>query len=129
LAKRWREQDVGGDKKQDKAHNADDEAKDDSPGLLALPGCGDAPIAIDLGTHHTEQEGDKQNVEPGRAAAPEDLGEEDRIDPIEDDHEGNPACPARHKPATGKEQEEDLKAGLSKQIKGAEWCSPLPTRR
>jgi len=123
LPKRWREQDVGGDHKQDKANNADHKAKDDPPGLLALPGCGHAPIAIDLGAHRTEQDGKKQDTGPGRAAA-EDGSEEDGIDPIEDDQESKRACPARHKSATGKEQKEDSKTGLSKQIKGADQRKP-----
>src|SRR6266567_2997816 len=100
-----------------------EKAKDDPPGLLALSERGHAAIAIDLRSHHREQQGEKHKIGPG-ALAVEAVGDEDRIDPIEDDKQCNPARPARHKSTTGKEEKENQEAGLSKDIQGADQHKP-----
>ena len=100
---------------QRKANPADGESKDDPFCLLAFSGRGHTPVAIDLRAHTIEDEKAENEIEPGVLAGGA-VGEYVKIDQKEDGTQSHPARPARHKAATGKEENEQEDTGCAENI-------------
>src|SRR5258708_3392577 len=129
VARLWREQECPNDQEQHKAPNGQREAKDHPLGLLALASRGDAPIAIDLQANQAEYLCCKQQGIQYRTLTDKLIDEKDIPRFIEDDEWYSPAGPARHKPTTGEEQEEDREAHLSQEFKHSDQPKPDGSHR